>query len=1036
MKRIFSFVLAIAMIFSMSAFTINAAPVETDYNDAASHLAALNILKGDGKGNMMLDQNVTRYQAALFFVQALTGKTEVEIWNADKNSTIFSDVTEYGTAIDYAYGVKLILGRGNGVYGPNDYITYQDMLVMAVRALGYETTDMSYPYGYILAAQKLGLTDDIDIVNYKTDLNRGATAQIMWNMLNTEVAYVDPLTDKVLYPGETGLTDTVTETTVDRKTLLEDSGLAGGKFTDYIVDFDEADADDDEDFDTVTLNSGLVLAAKDFDITADTPKVSYMGIPVDVYVDVDVDLTNNVNNFTQLAYDDGDAHIVFTTFATYTKVINLADGVIKYDANNACIYLDGAKFADNKYYADVFTFNNGVWTKINSKDTMTLLANFAYTSKDGYGDNANNTYCEVSYRVTDKTMTFDGVKKTCIEILYTPYEFGRYNVHTIDGVDYTVIGKDDKTTDEKPNYAGEKSTFVEKLIGFDNKVINDTTKTVANKYESAASVKVTGEAVTAGDFVYYNYNETDNILTIGMNCGNFQTGRLTSYSESKKTVKIDGVVYSIDGIKGFNYQTYINALEAGKDNAKFITVNGDITYIIDCKEDSDTNAIFDFAIISQDDEVIKSLLDDKNDYKTVNGVFYDGDVKVAMMNLTTGKWELITITGFATGNYVDNEFDTIHNIGEIAKYVSIFETDKHKAILADFAALNGIVAVVDTKDGYVIANYSTDYCTTGVQNDNGVIFSDNNNKTNAITADADVDAARVTVTDDTVIVVVDTTNGIGSRVGVQGKYNSISAGKVYAASSNLIVIETNGFDVNAWKGADVSNSDENWFITTVDTNVEVNVDDDGVYTFVIYSVFDMRNHEIVDIIVEGDSIDDVKVDPTAGNVIHMTKTGDIIDDDTAIAAAAKMIADTKDATYTALDLDKFSFVNGDTITIDGTGDAEAVDVKVTIITLFNFDATDYNLKDVASTDIHTGDDNNDVDINGQSYYEYDLDTDMVNVITEPDDAIFSDYAYAHRNIQIPTVDDKYENATVTFDAIYFVEDGIVDIIVYKTINLD
>lgn len=55
----------------------------------------------------------------------------------------------------------MILGRGNGIYGYNDPITYQDMLVLAVRTLGYETGDMSYPYGHILAAQKLGLTDNI-----------------------------------------------------------------------------------------------------------------------------------------------------------------------------------------------------------------------------------------------------------------------------------------------------------------------------------------------------------------------------------------------------------------------------------------------------------------------------------------------------------------------------------------------------------------------------------------------------------------------------------------------------------------------------------------------------------------------------------------------------------------------------------------------------------------------------------------------------------------------------------------------------------
>ena len=78
---------------------------------------------------------------------------------------------------------------------------------MAVRALGYETADMSYPYGYILAAQKLGLTENVDLVNYKAALNRGETAQIIWDMLDTEVAVIDPLTDKVLYPTETGLTD-------------------------------------------------------------------------------------------------------------------------------------------------------------------------------------------------------------------------------------------------------------------------------------------------------------------------------------------------------------------------------------------------------------------------------------------------------------------------------------------------------------------------------------------------------------------------------------------------------------------------------------------------------------------------------------------------------------------------------------------------------------------------------------------------------------------------------------------------------------
>ena len=142
LKKFLALLLATLMIAGSVVITTGAAKSGADYTDAAHHLAAIGIMKGDENGNLMLDQSVTRYQAALFFVQAITGNTDTKVWNADK-STIFTDVPEYGTAIDYLAGMKFILGRGNGIYGYNDPITYQDMLVLAVRALGYETADTS-----------------------------------------------------------------------------------------------------------------------------------------------------------------------------------------------------------------------------------------------------------------------------------------------------------------------------------------------------------------------------------------------------------------------------------------------------------------------------------------------------------------------------------------------------------------------------------------------------------------------------------------------------------------------------------------------------------------------------------------------------------------------------------------------------------------------------------------------------------------------------------------------------------------------------
>ena len=114
-KRFLSLCLAALTVLSACVFSVGAAD-KADYRDAAASLAAIGVLKGDENGDLMLDKSVTRYQAALFFVQAITGKTDPTVWNADK-SAIFHDVPEYGTAIDYLHGLGLIVGRGDGSYG-------------------------------------------------------------------------------------------------------------------------------------------------------------------------------------------------------------------------------------------------------------------------------------------------------------------------------------------------------------------------------------------------------------------------------------------------------------------------------------------------------------------------------------------------------------------------------------------------------------------------------------------------------------------------------------------------------------------------------------------------------------------------------------------------------------------------------------------------------------------------------------------------------------------------------------------------------
>ena len=346
-KKFLALVMATLMILSAAVITTGAADAKADYTEAAQHLVAIKVMKGDEKGNLMLDNGVTRYQAALFFAQATSGETAVETWNAEKKSGVFTDVKAYGTAIDYAYTKGIIAGRGNGIFDPDGAIIYQDMLVMAVRALGYETKDMAYPYGYILAAQKLDLDADVENVNFKAALTRGETSQIIWNMLNTEIAVEDPLSGKILYPGDKGMAETLlNKGQIERTTMLVDAGFASGEIAATIVEFNEAD--DKDDVDTVTITSAdlskkMEIAAADLGITADTPKVEYLGRDVTLFIDAAV---KDFENDYDIIAEDSDAAVVYADFETYTVVENLGNaGNIKWDAKDDVLTLDGSKEA-------------------------------------------------------------------------------------------------------------------------------------------------------------------------------------------------------------------------------------------------------------------------------------------------------------------------------------------------------------------------------------------------------------------------------------------------------------------------------------------------------------------------------------------------------------------------------------------------------------------------------------------------------------------------------------------------------------------
>ena len=1081
-KKFLSLTLAMLMVLSMSVFTAGATEANADYLDAAQHLAAIGVMKGDENGDLMLDKHVTRYQAALFFVQAITGKTDSSVWNADK-SAIFTDVPEYGTAIDYLANLGLIVGRGNGIYGYNDTITYQEMLTLAVRALGYERENMSYPYDYILEAQKLGLTKNIENLNFKAELRRDETAQLIWDMLGTEIAITDPISGETVYPGkqdESAYGIIVGPGKIKRETYLEKSGFAAGKMVVTVTEFTKADGADD--IDTVTVQYGdtsYTMAAADLGITADTAKIDYLGLPLTMFVNCKAE-----EFFDKYDTDasENDARVVFVNTDALTALENLGDaGTIRYvvpTSGSPYITLNGVKFASDKYDVVVYEFGADGW---NETDGKSFADNFLYDVKDGYiGANANGA---VRYIVRETTEGGETVKT--LHIYYMPYAFGQYFVRTLKdsttgkNASFVTIGSYEATKVE--NKDGDKSNFVEYLLGTASKVTSSTTSVSKKNGELAKSVTLAGEDIESGEFMFYYYNAVDNILTVAANHGGFRTGQLTGTSAGRETVKIGGVQHGF-GFKGAyaaDYATYaanealiktiMQSYESGKDNVKYVSVDGNIVYL-ESYDGTSSAATYGFALVTVDPEILADLMgvaEDKLEYTDAFVLDDSGNVAIAVLNTESGEWELKSLKKlYKDYNTETEKYAVSGDMGAYAGYAALMGESFSK--YAEYAALTaelqtaGIFAIVGER-GDVLDLGTVGGAVEYAEIAEGLIFSDVANKTNKITADPDASAARVTLDDDTVIVIIDSEGNIGVRKGVQkAKYTVNGNAKFYAASSDLIVAVideptfTGGFaNVTAWGESKASLSSETYYVALPTSEIRVENSGEDVtekYTVTITDLLDLRTMKIVDECVFRSN---TSITLDLSKALYADEHGVITEANKTIAeafkAAALLEGHANDMTFTDIAASNITFTDGDSVTIAGgalnlPNALAGVTANVVTIDATGLDTDKYDFDRLAlnvAFDAENGLGGNEIEITEEfSGYEYSVAGDVTEQIHEPTEGILDQFILDSEGMEIlvPLTDAKtYDGAasiTVTLKimASYNEDTGVLTLNVAKILT--
>ncbi len=205
MKKVLSLVLVIAMVLSSMSFAFAGTfeDVTGDYEDAINALVGLGIVTGYEDGTYRPDKVVTRAEMAKLMVEIL-GYGDL-VAGAKSN---FTDTQGHWADqwIAIAAGRGIVIGTGDGKFAPDRTVSYDEVLTMIVRGLGYtdnsnEIKSMTWPTNFKVKAAELGITDGVKMSAAGAD--RGGVAQALFNALDSTLVSVNTDGD-VVYLKDAG----------------------------------------------------------------------------------------------------------------------------------------------------------------------------------------------------------------------------------------------------------------------------------------------------------------------------------------------------------------------------------------------------------------------------------------------------------------------------------------------------------------------------------------------------------------------------------------------------------------------------------------------------------------------------------------------------------------------------------------------------------------------------------------------------------------------------------------------------------------
>lgn len=163
-KRLKKICAVFATLMMLDSAVMSFAASDSRLDNAVFELSSLGIFMGDEKGNLNLNDRMTRAEFAKI-TAVMTGCDEVaaQISATDLMADVPSEHWAAGY-INYCVSFGLMLGDGDGDFRPEDDITLEECIKTLVVVMGYEVVAQGsggYPSGFYSVAQKKKLLDGV-----------------------------------------------------------------------------------------------------------------------------------------------------------------------------------------------------------------------------------------------------------------------------------------------------------------------------------------------------------------------------------------------------------------------------------------------------------------------------------------------------------------------------------------------------------------------------------------------------------------------------------------------------------------------------------------------------------------------------------------------------------------------------------------------------------------------------------------------------------------------------------------------------------